>query len=45
MFEALGVTVLRATNVKRAGKILRITWDEAWHIMERAVLRGRAANG
>src|SRR5215207_6754983 len=43
LFEALGVTVLRATNVKRAGEILRITWDEAWHIMERAVLRGRAA--
>jgi len=45
LFEALGVTVLRATNVKRAGEILRITWDEAWHIMERAVLRGRAAKG
>ncbi len=24
-------------------EILRITWDEAWHLMERAVLRGRAA--
>jgi len=45
LFEALGVTVLRATNVKRAGEILRITWDEAWHIMERAVLRGRTAKG
>ena len=44
LFEALGITVLRATNVKRAGQILRISWDEAWHIMERAVLRGRAAN-
>jgi transposase len=45
LFEALGITVLRATNVKRAGQILRISWDEAWHIMERAVLRGRAAKG
>jgi transposase len=45
MFEALGITVLRATNVKRAGEILRITWDEAWHIMQRAVMRGRAAKG
>lgn len=38
-FEAL------ATNVKRAAEILRITWDQAWHMMERAVLRGRAAQG
>ena len=45
MFQALAITVLRATNVKRAGEILRISWDEAWHIMERAVLRGRAAKG
>jgi transposase len=45
LFEALGITVLRATTVKRAGQILRISWDEAWHIMERAVLRGRAARG
>jgi transposase len=45
MFQALAITVLRATNVKRAGEILRISWDEAWHLMERAVLRGRAAKG
>jgi transposase len=45
LFEALGITVLRATNVKRAGEILRISWDEAWHIMERAVIRGRTAKG
>lgn len=45
LFEALGITVLRATNVKRAGEILRISWDEAWHIMQRAVMRGRAAKG
>ena len=45
LFEALGITVLRATNVKRAAQILRISWDEAWHIMERAVMRGRAAKG
>ena len=25
LFEALGITVLRATNVKRAAQILRIT--------------------
>jgi transposase len=45
LFEALGITVLQATNVKRAGEILRISWDEAWHLMERAVLRGRAVKG
>jgi transposase len=45
LFEALGIKVLQATNVKRAGEILRITWDEAWHIMERAVMRGRMAKG
>lgn len=43
LFEALAIDVLLATNVKRAAEILRITWDEAWHVMERAVLRGRAA--
>jgi transposase len=45
LFEALGITVLRATNVKRAGEILLITWDEAWHIMERAVLRVGRSRG
>jgi transposase len=45
LFQALGITVLRATNVKRAGEILRISWDEAWHIMTQAVVRGRAAKG
>ena len=45
LFEALAIDVLRAANVKRAAGILRITWDEAWHLMERAVLRGRAAKG
>jgi len=44
-FQALAITVLRATNVKHGGQILRISWDEAWHIMERAVRRGRAAKG
>jgi transposase len=45
MFQALAITVLRATTVKRAGEILRISWDQAWQLMERAVLRGRAAKG
>lgn len=45
LFEVLAIDVLRAANVKRAAEILRITWDEAWHLMERAVIRGRAAKG
>ena len=43
LFEALAIDVLLAANVKKAAAILRITWDEAWHLMERAVIRGRAA--
>lgn len=44
-FEALAIDVLRAANIKRAAALLRITWDEAWHLMERAVARGRATKG
>ncbi|MGE5622774.1 MAG: ISL3 family transposase [Bacillota bacterium] len=43
LFEALAIDVLLAANVKRAAQILRISWDQAWHLMERAVVRGRAA--
>ncbi|PZP61192.1 MAG: ISL3 family transposase [Azospira oryzae] len=45
LFEALAVDVLLAANVKKAAEILRISWDEAWRLMERAVARGRAAKG
>ena len=45
LFEALAIDLLLAANIKKAAEILRITWDEAWHLMERAVLRGRAAKG
>lgn len=43
LFEVLAIDMLKAANIKRAAHILRITWDQAWHLMERAVLRGRAA--
>lgn len=43
LFEALAIDVLLAANIKKAAGLLRITWDEAWHLMERAVYRGRAA--
>jgi transposase len=42
MFEALAIDVLRATNIKHAATLLRVSWDQAWHLMERAVWRGQA---
>ena len=45
LFEALAIGVLLAANIKRAAEILRITWDEAWGVMARAVVRGRATKG
>ncbi|MFC3106697.1 transposase [Undibacterium arcticum] len=45
LFEVLAIDLLQAANVKRAAQILRISWDQAWRLMERAVLRGRAAKG
>lgn len=45
LFEVLAIDILLAANIKKASEILRITWDEAWHLMERAVYRGRAAKG
>lgn len=43
LFEALAIDMLKAANVKRAAELLRLTWDEAWGVMERAVYRGRSA--
>lgn len=42
-FEHLAIDVLRDTGVKGAGKILSLSWDEAWHMEARAVQRGLAA--
>ena len=36
-FETHAIDVLKATDVTNASKILSITWDEAWHIMDKAV--------
>jgi transposase len=41
LFERLAIDVLRETSVQGATTILRITWDEAWGIMLRAVERGK----
>ena len=39
-FERLAIDVLRECSVKGAAGLLRLTWDEAWGIKERAVARG-----
>ncbi len=37
--------MLLEADVLGANRILRIRWDEAWHILERAYERGRAVKG
>ena len=43
LFDRLAIDVLRECDVLGATKILRVSWDEAWHIAERAVARGLLA--
>ena len=42
MFERFAIDVLLETDVAGAAKILGISWDEAHHLMQRAVARGLA---
>jgi len=42
LFERFAISVLLETDVAGAAKILGISWDEAHHLMQRAVARGRA---
>jgi transposase len=42
LFEAFAIDVLEESDVSGACRILAITWDEAWAILERAVKRGMA---
>jgi transposase len=41
-FERFAIDVSQETDTKGASKILRLSWDEAWGIQERAVTRGIA---
>jgi transposase len=41
-FERWAIDVLRETDVLGATRLLQISWDEAWGLLERAVARGRA---
>ena len=43
LFERLAIDVLAEADGSGACEILRVSWDEAWHIMEKAVARGLAA--
>jgi transposase len=40
MFQTLAINLLGQCTVSGAAKILRISWDQAWHIMNQAVSRG-----
>jgi transposase len=42
LFERLCIDILRETSITGATRILGISWDEAWHVLDRAVERGRA---
>lgn len=43
LFERLAIDVLKECDVLGAGRVLRLSWDEAWHLIDRAVARGLAA--
>ena len=43
LFERLAIDVLKECDVEGASRLLRLNWDEAWHLMDRAVARGLAA--
>jgi len=40
LFEALAISWLKVASISAVSDRLRISWDEAWGIMERAVRRG-----
>ena len=42
-FERHAIDVLLEADITGSTRLLRISWDEAWHIMERAVERGLRA--
>lgn len=42
LFEALAISWLKVATVKAVSERMKISWDEAWGIMDRAVSRGLA---
>ena len=45
LFERLAIDLVRECSVTGAGRLRRITWDEAWGIQGRPVKRGLARRG
>jgi transposase len=43
LFQRLAIDVLTECDVTGAARLLHLSWDEAWHVMDRAVARGLAA--
>ena len=43
LFERWSIQVMQQTDTAAAAELLGISWDEAWGIQERAVVRGLAA--
>lgn len=42
-FESHAIDVMLETTILGATRLLQISWDEAWNLMERAVARGKQA--
>jgi transposase len=42
-FERHAIAVLLETDVLGGARLLKLSWDQAWHLMERAVERGQRA--
>jgi transposase len=42
-FERHAIDTLLETDVLGGARLLKLSWDEAWHLMERAVERGQKA--
>jgi transposase len=40
LFERFAIEVLKSCDVKSGAALLRISWDEAWRIIKKAVTRG-----
>ncbi len=40
LLERLAIDVLKECDVEGAARLLRLSWDEAWRLIDRAVARG-----
>jgi hypothetical protein len=42
LFERLAIDLLTECDVLGAARLLRLSWEETWQLMQRAVTRGLA---